>query len=152
LPVRVWQSGRATKIDKQAITMSSEADPIIEAWYHYPQKAQKFKVTALDDRADTVEIQYFDGSIDELDLDSWYEMDIERIEEPEDWTGPMDNIEEDDLNPVGTEMRREDWEAPYQELDEKARAGQRVTDEETGEEGDDWGEGQPREEPLEGPD
>ena len=50
--------------------MTSEADPIIDAWYHHPEKAQKFKVTALDDHAATVEIQYFDGNIDELDLDT----------------------------------------------------------------------------------
>ena len=73
--------------------MTSEADPIIGAWYHYPAKAQKFKVTALDEQNATVEIQYFDGNIDELDIDSWYGLDIERIEAPEDWTGPMDNIE-----------------------------------------------------------
>ncbi len=122
--------------------MTSEADPIIDAWYHYPSKAQKFKVTALDDHAATVEIQYFDGNIDELDLDTWYGLDMERIEAPEDWTGPMDNIEKDDLNPVGTEMQREDWEAPYSEVDEKRRAGPRTPVEEEeepeDESEDDW--------------
>jgi len=127
--------------------MTSEADPIVDAWYHYPAKAQKFRVTALDERTTTVEIQYFDGDIDELDLDSWYGLDIERIEPPEDWTGPMDNIEKDDLNPVGTEMRREDWEAPYQEENEKRRAGPREPDEAREEPEDDWGEGRPKEEP-----
>jgi hypothetical protein len=129
--------------------MTSEADPIIDSWYHHPEKAQKFKVTALDDHAATVEIQYFDGSIGELDLDTWYGLDIERIEEPEDWTGPMDNVEKDDLNPVGTEMRREDWESPYQEVDEKRRAGHRTPEEESEEPGDDWAEGRPQEEPRE---
>ena len=132
--------------------MISEADPIIETWYHHPEKAQKFKVTALDDHAGTVEIQYFDGSVGEFDLDTWYDLDIERIEPPEDWTGPMDNIERDDLNPVGTEMQREDWESPYQEVDEKRRAGHRIPDAGTQEPEDDWAEGRPEEEPREGPD
>jgi hypothetical protein len=132
--------------------MTSEADPIIDAWYHYQAKAQKFKVTALDEQNATVEIQYFDGNIGELDIDSWYGLDIERIETPEDWTGPMDNIEKDDLNPVGTEMQREDWDAPYQEEDEKRRAGPRESDETQEGPEDDWGEGRPKEEPLEGPD
>jgi hypothetical protein len=35
----------------------------------------------------------------------------------------MDNIERDDLNPVGTEMQREDWDAPYTEETEKQYAG-----------------------------
>lgn len=131
--------------------MSSEVDPIVNAWYHYPEKAQKFKVTALDEHAGTVEIQYFDGNIDELDLDIWYNLDIERIEPPEDWTGSMDNVEKDDLNPVGTEMQREDWDEPYQEVDEKRRAGPRTSDETQNETKDDWGEGRPKEEPWEGP-
>jgi hypothetical protein len=130
--------------------MTSEADPIIDAWYHYPAKAQKFKVTALDEHTTTVEIQYFDGNVDELDIDTWYGLDIERIEPPEDWTGPMDNIEKDDLNPVGTEMQRADWDAPYQEVDEKRRAGPRTPDETQEETEDDWGEGRPEEEPSKG--
>ena len=109
--------------------MTSEADPIIDEWYHHPEKAQKFQVTALDEHTGTVEIQYFDGTVGELDLDTWYSLDIERIEAPEDWTGPMDNIEKDDLNPVGTEMQREEWDAPYQEVDEKRRAEHPTPDE-----------------------
>jgi len=131
--------------------MSSEADPIINGWYHYPEKEQKFKVTAHDEPSRTVEIQYFDGNIDELDLDTWYSLDIERIEAPEDWTGPMDNIEKDDLTPGGTEMQREDWDTPYQEVDEKRRAGPRTPEEAREEPGDDWNEGRPKEEHWEEP-
>lgn len=131
--------------------MTSEADPIIGEWYHYPAKAQKFCITALDEKAATIEVQYFDGSVDEFDLDSWYALDMERIEAPEDWTGPLDNIEKDDLNPVGTEMQREDWEAPYNEEDEKLRAGPRFTAEDGADEEDDWGEGRPQEESWEEP-
>lgn len=105
--------------------MITEASPIIDAWYHYPAKAQKFMVTAIDDHSSTVEIQYFDGTIDEIDLDSWFILDIERVEAPEDWTGAIDNIEKDDLNPVGTEMQRNDWESSYDEEGEKYRAGPR---------------------------
>lgn len=114
--------------------MTKSADPVINQWYHYPQKAQKFLVIATDDHTATVEIQYFDGNLDEFDLTTWYEMAVERIEEPEDWTGPMDNIEKDDLNPVGTEMRQEDWAAPYDEELEKMEAGPRIADEEQQEE------------------
>ena len=41
--------------------------PIIGQWYHYPGKSQKFKVVALDLSDDTIEIQYFDGTIDEIE-------------------------------------------------------------------------------------
>ena len=108
--------------------MTKSTDPIIGQWYHYPQKAQKFHVTAIDDAADTIEIQYFDGTIDEFEFTAWYVMQVEPVAAPEDWTGPIDNIERDDLNPVGTEMQREDWAAPYDEEMEKTSAGPRNSD------------------------
>ena len=107
--------------------MSKSPDPVINQRYNYPQKAEKFQVIATDDRTVTVEIQYFDGNLDEVELTTWYSREKERIEGPEDWTGSMDNIEKDDHNPVGTEMRREDWAALYDEELEKMEAGPRET-------------------------
>jgi len=46
-------------------------------------------------------------------------------------------------------MSRDDWDAPFNELDEKRRAGLRVPEERKEEPVDDWGEGRPEEEPLE---
>jgi|OpeIllAssembly_1097287.scaffolds.fasta_scaffold313336_2 hypothetical protein len=105
--------------------MTSAADPVVGEWYHMPEKAQQFQVVAIDHHADTIEIQYFDGAVDEIEIAAWYALDVEHIEEPEDWTGPIDNIEVDNLTPVGMEMRREDWAAPYDELLEKEHAGPR---------------------------
>ena len=115
--------------------MAKSTDPIIDQWYHYPQKAQKFQVTAIDDDAATIEIQYFDGTVDEFENATWYAMEVEPVAAPEDWTGPMDNIEKDDLNPVGTEMQREDWDAPYDEEMEKTSAGPRISDQDSRENG-----------------
>jgi hypothetical protein len=103
--------------------MITETYPEIGTWYHYPAKSQKFMVTAVDDHTETIEIQYFDGTIDEIDLETWYILDVQRVETPEDWTGPMDNIEKDDLNPVGTEMLREDWDESYDESSDERRGG-----------------------------
>lgn len=100
-------------------------EPIVDQWYHYPEKSQKFYVTAVDPHSKTVEIQYFDGTIDEMDWSSWYEQEMEVIEAPQDWTGPMEYLEMDDRSANGTEMSREDWDAPYDEVMEKAHAGPR---------------------------
>jgi len=62
----------------------------------------------------------------------------------------MDNIEQDDLKPVGTEMRREDREAPYSEEDQKRRTGPSPPTEAEEESEDDWSEGRPEEGPREG--
>ena len=99
--------------------MTRTPNPIIDNWYHHTEKAQKFLVTAIDDHSDTVEIQYFDGTLDEFELVTWYAMDVELIEAPEDWTGPVDI---DDLGSIDAEMSNEDWDAPYDEEMEKSHA------------------------------
>lgn len=74
--------------------MSTEIEPVIGNWYK-GEGDSTFEVIAVDD--DSVEIQYFDGGIEELDMASWNEMEIEEIEPPEDWSGPFDDLEKDDL-------------------------------------------------------
>ena len=99
--------------------MTSTPNPMIDSWYHQAEKAQKFLVTAIDEHSDTVEIQYFDGTLDEIDLVTWYAMDVELVEAPEDWTGPVDM---EDLGAIDAEMSSADWEAPYDEEMEKMNA------------------------------
>jgi len=70
--------------------------PEVGLWYQLPD-AQTFKIIAMDNDDETIEIQYFDGSIEEWDSDNWYRADIQAIEEPEDWSGPFDEMEQDDL-------------------------------------------------------
>ena len=76
----------------------SDVDPIIGNWYRNQETGNDFEVVALDEDAHTIEIQYFDGEIEELDLDDWYELAIEAIETPEDSAGPFDAIVVDDLD------------------------------------------------------
>lgn len=75
----------------------SDVDPIIGNWYRNQETGNDFEVVALDEDAQTIEIQYFDGEVEELDFDAWYELAIEAIEAPEDWSGPFDELEVDDL-------------------------------------------------------
>jgi hypothetical protein len=89
--------------------------PIVNQWYRHLDKGQQFQVTAFDEDEGTVEIQHFDGDVEELDLENWYQLEIEPIAPPEDWTGPVDDIERDDLGYTETGMTREDWEAPLRE-------------------------------------
>lgn len=121
--------------------MSTDADPIEFNWYYHLDKGQRFCVVAVDDDNATVEIQYFDGQIEEIDRDSWYEMDIETSEEPENWSGAVDIDEKDDFGTEITDTRPEDWNSPLQEI--KVQPEEEETE-------DEWGEGFPEEEPLEG--
>ncbi len=86
----------------------SDVDPIIGNWYRNEDTGNDFEVVALDEDAQTVEIQYFDGELEELDLDAWYELPLEAIETPEDWSGPFDELEPDDLGYDEEELSDED--------------------------------------------
>ena len=74
--------------------MATEYEPRIGDWYR-TINGDNFEIVALDPDDSTLEIQYFDGTVEELDLETWYELDLESVEAPEDWSGSMD-IQRDD--------------------------------------------------------
>lgn len=53
--------------------------PVIGDWYRNIT-GENYEVVAIDEDDGTVEIQYFDGSLEELDLDTWFETVLEPIE------------------------------------------------------------------------
>ncbi len=55
-----------------------------------------FEVVAIDEEHNTVELQHFDGTIESLDFEMWWDIDIESAHAPEDWSGSVD-IDVDDL-------------------------------------------------------
>jgi len=96
--------------------MSTEADPILGNWYQHLDKGQKFCVVALDEDEGLIEVQHFDGDLEEIDRHSWYQLDLELAEEPENWSGAIDVGEIDDLGTEVTDTTNDDWNAPLQEL------------------------------------
>jgi hypothetical protein len=50
---------------------------------------------AVDEQDRTIELQHFDGTIEELDAETWRSMDLEAAEAPEDWSGSVDINTED---------------------------------------------------------
>jgi len=101
-------------------------------------------VVAVDEQAGTVEVQRFDGDIEEIELEIWRNMEIEIAEPPEDWTGPVDNVERDDTDYSATEMSGAAWNESLQEYPSAATEPWEDTVPE--DERDDWGEGAPTEE------
>ena len=76
--------------------------PVIGNWYR-PPGGETFEVVAIDADDRTIEIQYFDGAVEELDLEDWLEEQIAVTEAPEDWTGSVDVEPEDYENEVETQ-------------------------------------------------
>ena len=100
--------------------MSTDADPVQFNWYAPQGKGQEFRVVAVDSEKKLIETQNFDGEINEIDFDVWYEMDLELIEEPEDWSGAYDFGEIDDLGTEVTDTLPSDWSEPLQEVKQPA--------------------------------
>ena len=74
--------------------MANTYQPRLGDWYK-SINGDQLKIVALDDDAAIMEIQHFDGAIEEVDFESWNEMEIVPIEAPEDWSGSMDIGKED---------------------------------------------------------
>ena len=59
-------------------------EPVVGAFYEDREEdGRTFEVTAFDENDGTIEIQYSDGTTDEIDLDDWYGMDLEQLESDE---------------------------------------------------------------------
>ena len=97
--------------------MATESDPIIDNWYYHLDKGQRFRVVAMDEESQTVEVQYFDGNVDEYELEIWYQLNIEPCEAPENWSGPLDIGNVDDLGTEITDTSRSDWNEPLDEFE-----------------------------------
>ena len=96
------------------IRMAAEI-PIIGDWYQKPNGAL-FEVVAIDETDNTVEIQYFDGTIAELEMDTWLTGGFRAAEPPEDFTGSLDMEAED--SGLDTEVAgHQEWTDPLDYLD-----------------------------------
>jgi hypothetical protein len=78
------------RMDASRTTTMANPAPVVGKWYARPG-------------GDSFEIQYFDGTIEELDVEDWREEQILAAEPPEDWTGSVDVEPEDYENEFDTE-------------------------------------------------
>lgn len=64
--------------------------PEVGQWYFNEETKQQFEVVALDLDSDAIDIQYFEGEIGELDIETWYSLPLVEMTAPEDWSGPYE--------------------------------------------------------------
>ena len=85
--------------------MSRDLDPTQGQWYEDLEREETFKVLAVDPDDATVRVQWLNGEVEELDLDSWNELDLELAEEPEGWVDDDDDEAGDD-----EDLDDDDWD------------------------------------------
>jgi len=76
------------------------AAPVIGSWYRRLDRPHPFQVVACDARAGNVDIEYFDGTVDEWPLAHWHGLTIEPCDAPQDASGPFDSFEQDEKEPA----------------------------------------------------
>jgi hypothetical protein len=77
--------------------------PVIGQWFRRPN-GTLFEVVAIDEDDATVEIQLFDGTIGEIEIERWPELLLMEASAPEDWSGSVDMDPEDYIGKKDSEM------------------------------------------------
>lgn len=77
--------------------MPTMIDPVVGEWFERIDTGEEFKVVAVNDDSETVELQHFDGDIEEYTFEDWYDLDLAPAVEPENFSGPYDNMSEEDM-------------------------------------------------------
>ncbi len=76
--------------------MGRDYDPVAKQWYRDLEADETFQVLSVDEDSELIEIQHLDGDVEEIDLDTWTELDVELTDEPEGWSGSADEEDEED--------------------------------------------------------
>ena len=96
--------------------MSEEIPPRVGEWFK-DAEGHIFEVVAMDEEENHIEIQYFGGEIDEMDFEAWESSVVEMVEQPEDWSGPYDDLERDDLGYTDTGLQPEGHSVSIEDLE-----------------------------------
>ena len=95
--------------------MARDYDPVQGKWYEDLEENEIFKVLSVDPDQELVEVQYENGDIEEIDLDTWHELDLELSQEPEGWASDTEVEKEEEEE---EEEEEDDWDEDDDDWDE----------------------------------
>jgi hypothetical protein len=103
--------------------MNDRIIPIPEQWYMDRRTGDMFQVISVDDDDGSIDLQHTDGTLEEKSLDEWATIELESCEQPEDWVGPFDDLESDDIGMPETRTEAHAADLPMErallEIEEK---------------------------------
>lgn len=106
--------------------MARDYDPVQGKWYEDLEENEVFKVLSVDPDQELVEVQYENGDIEEIDLDTWHELDLEQAQEPEGWAADNEEgkekaeEEEEDDDDEDWDEDDDDWDDDEDEDEDDA--------------------------------
>jgi hypothetical protein len=98
--------------------VAREYEPVAGQWYENIDENESFRVLSVDEDSELIEIEYLDGDIEELDLDTWQEFDLDKIDQPEGWSGADDEEEDEKEKKEDKDDLEETWDEDEDEDDE----------------------------------
>ena len=80
--------------------MLKRIQPEVGNWYENVEDETLFEVVAIDDDGSSLAIQYFEGELEEMDIEAFWQLALRSVDQPEDWAGPyeIDQEDRDDLD------------------------------------------------------
>jgi hypothetical protein len=99
--------------------VSRDYEPVPGQWYENLEDEESFRVLKVDEDSELVEIEHLDGEIEEMDLETWHEMDLEQTKEPEGWAESEDEDEDDDEEEDEDDEDEDDWDEDDDEDDDE---------------------------------
>ena len=98
--------------------MSRDYEPVPGQWYENLEDEESFRVLTVDEDSELVEIEYLDGEIEEIDLETWHEMDLDQTAEPEGWAESDEEDEDDEEEDDDEDEEDDDWDEDEDDEDE----------------------------------
>ena len=99
--------------------MSRDYEPVPGQWYENLEDEESFRVLTVNEDSELVEIEYLDGEIEEIDLETWHEMDLEKTTEPEGWAESDEEEDEEEEEEEDEEDEDDDdWDEDEDDEDE----------------------------------
>jgi hypothetical protein len=98
--------------------VSRDYEPVPGQWYENLEDEESFRVLTVDEDSELVEIEYLDGEIEEIDLETWHEMDLDRTEEPEGWAESDEDEDEEEEEEEEEDEDDDDWDEDEDDEDE----------------------------------
>jgi hypothetical protein len=98
------------------VAMPMDEEPVVGAVYENTE-GRTFEVVGFDEDEGTVKIEFEDGSVEELDIDTWYELDLKQIEsgDQEDEDDYDDSDEDEDSEYLDEDEEDEDLDEEEEE-------------------------------------
>ncbi len=99
--------------------MGRDHNPVPGKWYESLEDEEVFKVLSVDEDAELIELQYEDGDVEEIDYETWQELDLDPAEQPEGWSAAESDDKEDEEELDEEDDEDDDWDDEDEDDDDE---------------------------------